>query len=417
MTGESDSTSSGASGSASGRPPPTIELTATEVEQPNAGKAEPAATSDQEKPESSSTAAESQDASAARATPRARGPLLAHIISAVIGAVAAAAVLVGLWFFGFTLARDVIDSQVATQDAGSSNAADAEISARLGRIERALQAPKPDTASVPPALGNRLSAVETQTKMLGDSTAALNHRLDEIAATAQTAQKQAATSAASAEDAAKNAGQAGAQRSDLDTLTTRIAALEGAVKGLSEKIAHPAIGIDQAVRLSVAAQALRTAVEAGVPYQSELKAVQNLGTPSRATAPLEPFAATGLPPADKLARALAALVPALRTAANPSSGDATLLDKLKANAQRLVHITPVDAPPGNDPSAVITRLDIDADRADIGAALKDIAVLPDALKSITANWAKTAQAREAALAASRTISADALAALSKPASQ
>lgn len=416
MTGESGSTSSGASSGASGRPPPTIELTATEVEQPSAAKAERTAYGDPEKPESSSAQAESQDASEPRATPSGRGPLLGHIISAVIGAVAAAAILVGLWLFGFTFAHDVINSQVATQDTGS-NAANAEISARLGKIERALQAPKLDTANVPPALGNRLSAVETQTKMLSDSAAALNHRIDEIATTAQTAQKQAATSAASAEDAAKNAGQAGAQRDNLDTLTTRIAALESAVKELTEKTAHPTIGIDQAVRLSVAAQALRTAVEAGVPYQSELKAVQSLRAPSSATAPLEPFAATGLPPAETLARELAALVPVLRAAANPSSGDATLLDKLKANAQKLVHITPVDAPPGNDPTSVITRIDIDANRADIGAALKDIAALPGPLKSLAADWAKTAQAREGALAASRNISADALAALSKPAPQ
>jgi hypothetical protein len=49
--------------------------------------------------------------------------------------------------------------------------------------------------------------------------------------------------------------------------------------------------------------------------------------------------------------------------------------------------------------------------------LQDIAALPDRIKPLTADWAKKAQAREDAIAASRNISADALAAISKPAAQ
>ena len=72
---------------------------------------------------------------------------------------------------------------------------------------------------------------------------------------------------------------------------------------------------------------------------------------------------------------------------------------------------------GNDPSAVIARIDIDAARGDIAAALDDIAALPDSAKPLAADWIKKAQARNAAIAAARQIAADALAALSKPAAQ
>ena len=418
MTNESDSTS----GNVSGRPPPTIELKATEVEHPAAPqdtaepKTEPAADAGTEKHDAPAAGLETRDASGA--TPAAKLPLhpLAHVISAVVGAIAAAAVLVSLWLAGFTVARNVVNSQIAASETVGSNTANAEIAARLDKIEHAMQAPKSESSGVPPALGDRLTAVEMQAKMLGDSSATLNHRIDDVAAAAQAAQKQAA-SAASAAEAAKSAGQAGVQRSDIEALTNRIAALESAVKTLSEQVAHPTMGIDQAVRLSVAAQALQVAVASGVPYEVELKAVQALGATADATAPLEAFAATGVPRADALAHELAALVPALRQAADTSSGDTTFLRKLEANAQKLVHITPIDAPPGNDPDAVITRIDIDANRADIAAALKEIAALPERLKPLTAAWAKTAQARQAALAASRNISADALAAFSKPAAQ
>ncbi|HWE77498.1 MAG TPA: hypothetical protein VG270_03155, partial [Pseudolabrys sp.] len=91
--------------------------------------------------------------------------------------------------------------------------------------------------------------------------------------------------------------------------------------------------------------------------------------------------------------------------------------KLKANARNLVQITPVDAPPGNDPAAVITRIEIDANRADIGGALSEISALPDRARPIAADWAKKAQAREAAVAATRNITAGALTALSQPAAR
>jgi hypothetical protein len=411
MTNESDSTS--------GRRPPTIELTATEVEKPKAPPDTAAAekTAKTDKPEPKTTAkAATPETSGPKPAPESQGRWLVHAISAAIGAVAAAAILIGLWLAGFTLARDVVTAQTEGPQAVVPIAASSDITARLDKIEHALAAPRPETPAIPPALANRLSAVEMQAKMLGDSAATLNHRVDDIAATAQAAQKQA-ISAASAADAAKSTGQTSVQPADLEKLASRIAALESAVKSLSEQAAHPASATDQAVRLTVAAQALRTAVASGAPYQAELKAVLALGAEQSTAAPLDAFAATGVPARDMLARELAALMPGLRQAAGSSSSETTFLGKLKANAEKLVEFTPAEPPPGNDPAAVITRLDIDADRADIGAALSDIAALPDHAKSLAADWAKKAQAREVAIAASRSIAADALSSLSKPAAQ
>jgi len=416
MTSESDSTS--------GRRPPTIDLTATEVEQPKAPQgpapaeaaAKQAAKAATPNQQASAESAAVQEAPNPKPAAKSEGRLLTHAISAVIGAIAATAVLIGLWLTGFTLARDVVTQATAPASDAAANSFNADISARLDKIEHAIQASRPETATVPPALGNRLTAVELQAKMLGDSVAALNRRAGDIAATAQTAQKQAA-SAGSTADTAKNARQTGVQRADLDAVGSRIMALESAVKALSDAVAHPTTGADQTARLTVAAQTLRAAVERGAPYQAELKAVQSLGADRSATAPLEAFAASGIPRAEILAHELATLVPALQQAANAASGDKTFLSKLEANAQKLVRITPADAPPGNDTSSVITRIDVDAHRADIAAALTDIAALPDIAKPLAAGWVKKAQIRDTAIAASRKIAADALAALSKPAAQ
>ncbi len=418
MTSESDSTS----GSVSGRRPPTIELTATEVGQPKVppGTANPttegAAKAGAPEQKSSPERAPQKSSDPKLATKTQRG-LFLHAVSAVIGAVAAAVVLIGLWLAGFTLARDVVISQTEGPQAVVPIAANSEIAARLDKIEHALAATKPEAPAVPPALANRLAAVEMQAKMLGDSAAALNHRVDDISATAQAAQKQSTSAASAAADAAKNAGQSGAQSADLDALTSRIAALESAVKALSEQVAHPAASADQAARLAAAAQALQSAVERGAAYEAELKAVKSLGADRTATAPLEAYAATGVPHADTLAHELALLVPTLQQATDTSSGDTTFLSKLEANAQRLVRVTPVDAPPGDDVTSVIARINIDALRGNIAGALSEIASLPDNAKALAAGWVKKAQAREAAIAASRHIAADAVAALGKAAAQ
>ena len=131
-----------------------------------------------------------------------------HAVSAAIGAAATAVVLVGLWLAGFTLARDVVTSQTEGPQAVVPIAANSEITARLDKIEHALAAPKPDTPAVPPALASRLTAVEMQAKMLGDSAAALNHRVDDIAATAQAAQKQSTSAASAAADRSRAAATA-----------------------------------------------------------------------------------------------------------------------------------------------------------------------------------------------------------------
>lgn len=192
-------------------------------------------------------------------------------------------------------------------------------------------------------------------------------------------------------------------------------ALESAVKGLAAATAPLASSgaNDRSARLTIAAEALRAAVERGAPYQAELNAVQALGVDQKTTAALEPFVGNGVPSAAMLARELEALTPALQEASEPRSGDTSFVERLKSNAQKLVRITPLNAPAGNDPPAVVDRIRLDAAHADIGAALADINALPDAAKPLAAAFTKKAAAREAALAASRQIAADALAALAQ----
>jgi len=384
MTGESDSTP--------GRRPPTIDLTATEVSPDKPPDSEP-------------------EAAPAPSTEPAANNSRSHVLTALsggaAGAIAIAAIIVTLQATGHWPIREG-DAPIATQAAVPDNTAVADLTAKLNDIQGTLATQKPD-----PALVSRLASVEATTKSLGDSLNALNGRVDQAATAAQGAQAQAKTAA----DTAKSATQGSVNRSDLDALTGRVAALESAVKSLSDSVSHQAAGggaDDGAARLMAVTEALRTAVERGTPFTAELAAIKSLGADQTTIAPLAPFAASGVPSAATLAHELATLTPALTEAVEPKQTQNTFLDRIEVNAQRLVRFTPIDAPAGDDPRSVATRINIDAAHDDIDAALADIAKLPDAAKAVVTSWVQKAQARNAAIATSRQLTLNALAALSKP---
>ena len=405
------------------RRPPTIELAATEVD----GGADNAAAGE---------AGAGTSGAAEHAVAGSNGPASApsgrrftsHIASALIGAAAMAATAATLWFIGVIPSRETTPLPTGTSDTGapaalsnpapnplpSSAAAQnvaPDLTARLDKIERELAAQRSD-----PALGNRIAELAAQTKALADNLAALTRRVDEIAATSQSAAKGADT-ALNAAETAKSASEAASKdqvrHEDVDALASRIMALESAVKGLAAVTAPltSSGADDRAARLTITAEALRAAVGRGAPYQSELSSLNALGVDAKKAEALEPFASSGVPSAASLARELEALVPALQDASEPRSGDTTFVERLKSNAQKLVRITPLNAPAGNDPQAVVDRIRLDAAHADIGAALADINALPDAAKPLAAAFIKKAAAREAALTASQQIAAEALAAL------
>ena len=122
--------------------------------------------------------------------------------------------------------------------------------------------------------------------------------------------------------------------------------------------------------------------------------------------PLAPFAAPGVPTPAVLAQELRALLPAMLNISGAQAPEGGFLERLQANAGKLVRVRPVDAPPGDDASAVLARIEIDAAKADIAAALADLGKLADATRAPAQAWFAKAQARQAALAAARQYAAD-----------
>lgn len=382
------------------RPAPTIELTATEIDP------QPEQKTDNTVPPT-------------RGTPELPYGLTWPIIGAAVGGLLVllavlllAGVIGGRSEDGVIIARlAAIEAQLAQRGAPAPTVDPKlvdDLNARLGKAEQALAAPR---SAPDPTLLARLDAAETAMKVLMDSVASLNRRSDDQAALLRETRERVDAMAKTLAELSQRAG--GADRTQVEQLAGRIAALERAGKTIETELRSENATSDRAVRLAVATSALKSAAERGTPFIAEFAAVKPQ-VDAKLLEPLAPFASSGVPSAAALAQELSGLVPALLRVANPQQQDGSLLDRLQSGAGRLVRVRPIDEAPGDDASAVIARIEAKARRGDIAGALDDLAKLPTNTRAPAEAWIKKAQTRSAALDAAQKLAADAFAALGKP---
>jgi hypothetical protein len=410
------------------RPAPTIDLKATEIAH-DAGKgAEPQQPQSSEQPESPLGQAQSPPGEdPAAGTDAASGdwkrlaalssalwlPLAAGMAGAALALVIVVWVLPGAHRDRCT---DALETRVAQlerrlADLAGRPASDAGLAARLQKLETqvATQSTAGRSPGEDPEAANRLAEIETELHSLRDGVEAASARSGEIAAGLADARRRTdANAAALAELAQKSAGPTADAVNDLagrlSALADRVGSLEARPQGSDDRLA----------RAAAIAGALAEAVERGAPFMAELAAAQREAADPERLAALEPFAASGVPSQAALARELSALEPQLLAAAAPADGG--VLQKLEANAGKLVRIRPIDeVQAGEEPAAVIARAELKAAHDDLPGALADLAKLPDLVRAPAQAWIAKVGARDAALAASRSFSGEAFAALGKPA--
>jgi hypothetical protein len=170
---------------------------------------------------------------------------------------------------------------------------------------------------------------------------------------------------------------------------------------------------DTALRRVVAASLLDLSVRQGDPYAAALAAAKSLSPDPDALKPLEEFAATGVPNAAHLSRELLTLVPKLSPPAEAGAVTGGIVDRLEAGASRLVRIERTDAT-GNDRGAVIARVTAAALHNESNEARRQLMTLAPEDRTAAQSWIAKADARDAALAASRKFAADAMTALAEP---
>jgi hypothetical protein len=345
------------------RAPPTIDLEATEV----SGETRNAGEEAQPEPEPEPVAHEPS----AAVSPWA--------IAAVSGAVAAALVIAVAWVLGWPAVLP------ATPAAPQVNAAVDALTARVADLESKTGKPP---ASVPdPAAAARMEALEKSLASLRGELSGLRTQSEKLAATI---------------NEAKSAPRESAPPVDFSAINERIAGLERAT---------PAD--DVPLRRVVAASLLDGSVRQGEPYAAALAAAKSLAENADALKPLEGFAASGVPSAAVLSRELLTLVPKLSPAQENATSGSGIVDRLQAGAAKLVRIERTDGV-GNDRGAVVARVTAAALRNDVPEARRELNTLAPADRAAAQAWLEKADARAAALGASRQFATEAMAALAKP---
>jgi len=363
--------------------PPTIDLTVTEMPAGAAGpqQSEPPPTASEPPP-----AAQEPPSTPAQKAPPATSGSLSRYIAGAAGAVTMTVILFGLWLTDLLPVRYEATPGSTQQLAADSKAIDA-FSQRVSKIEESI--------SKMQASGERLTAAENTLKSQSDAAVANAAQGRARADEAMTAVNDLRASI----DATKSSS-GGISATDFDTLQQRIAALEQSTKAAREEIAKTSSG-DSAARQALSAAALRDAVVSGAPFAAELAQAKSLGAIDKEISVLEPFAATGIPSPAALAQELHNLLPAMVNLAGAQAPQGGFLERLQVNAGKLVRIRPVDAPPSDDPLAVLSRIENDVAKSDVAAALADLGKLPNPIRAPAQGWISKAQAREGALKAAR----------------
>lgn len=232
---------------------------------------------------------------------------------------------------------------VETRGAGDASA----LEARIGEIESRLSglAQRDDTAAVA-ALGERVAAVEALAKQAGETGAELQSRL-------------------------------GAVEQSLSGLTARIDA----------QAEQPRIA------LSIAAAALRSAIERGAPFGSELETFAAIAPSLPQIDALRAHAEKGVPARSAIAAETDAAAKAMIAAANPVPADAGIFQRLLSSAESLVTVRPIGEVQGPGVPETVARMEVAVKAGDLSRALAEYETLPDAAKAAGAGFAGKLKAR------------------------
>jgi hypothetical protein len=375
------------------RPPPTIDLEASEV----SGQTQSAGAGEEPRRSHRSAFSFSWPFSFPFSRPFARhsAAMSTTLTAAVSGAVTAALVIAIAWAAGWPG-----ETAPPTATPQGNAAAIDTLASRVADIEaRSL---KPAATTPAPALASRLDALEKSLASLRAEIAGARAQSEKLAADI---------------NAVKSARGETASSPDLAAINERLSQIERAARAESAAIAQrdskPAD--DTALRRLVAASMLDISVRQGEPFVAALAAAKSLAPDPDALKPLNDFASSGVPNAANLSRELLTLVPKLSPPAPENSTTGTgIIDRLKTGAAKLVRIERTDTV-GNDRSAVVARVTAAALRNDYAEARRELNTLEPGDRPAAQAWIEKANERDAALAAAHHFATEAMAALAKPA--
>jgi hypothetical protein len=183
---------------------------------------------------------------------------------------------------------------------------------------------------------------------------------------------------------------------------TQLSAVEGSNKATSEAVTKQMGSLDEKAQsvtqagnhaaLALAVTALKTQVDAGQPFASELKAVKALGGDDALLKALEPAAGNGLPSNSAVRQRFTQVLPAM-LAAVPVVSAGSWFELAQQKIEKLVSVRPVGDAAGESPKAIIARIEARVGRNEFAGALAEFDKLPAPVRDAGKIFAEGASAR------------------------
>lgn len=298
------------------------------------------------------------------------------------------------------LEQEVADlrAQIAAppEDDGSAEAV-AAATARIGELESALGTLRTDIEAVRESVASggggdeavlqsfqtRVSELEQAVTALREASAdageteALAGRIDGVESIARTA-SEAAAAAASAASAASE----------------KITALETRLAGIDERVEQQAQ--NPRIALAIAAAGLKSAIDRGAPFMTELETYAAIAPDAPEIAALRELAAAGVPTRAQIAARAPDAVTRMIDAAEPVDPDAGLFARFVSSFQSVVKVRPVGEVEGEGVGPTAARIEAAVEANDYARALSEYETLPDIAKAAGADFIADLRARQTA---------------------
>jgi len=164
----------------------------------------------------------------------------------------------------------------------------------------------------------------------------------------------------------------------LDQSATRLTEAE-------RKLEEPRSDIEMARAIALAG--LKTAIDRGGPFLSELDALKSVSPEDPAIASLTPLASIGIPSRSDLAREFGQVADDILAAINQPLAGEGWTDRLLSSARSLVKVRPVGNVEGETPEAIVARVENKLQNGDLKGAALEWELLPGAGKEASSDFA------------------------------
>ena len=295
-------------------------------------------------------------ASSAPSTTRKEAPTAGLIAAGIVGGIIALAAAGSMQYAGYL---------PPFAGGGTQHDAITSITTDIGNLrEQINNAPK--TNADTSALEARIAALESGAGG-GAEVTALSEKIVSLESTVATLQSERS-----------------AQASATSELTRRLGEAE-------TKINEPRDDIE--VARAIASAALKSAIDRGGPFLTELDTLSRVSQDDPAIASLRPFAATGVPSRAELMRDYPDVANAMLAALNQPDPNQGIFERLSESALSLVKVRPVGNVEGESPDAIVARMENKLRNGDLQGAALEWNSLPEPAKGVSSVYKKSLDAR------------------------